>query len=84
MEKEKVITVFDIATPEELFEMFGDDDDNLYNEIKDDALTNPDCNYSNFAALYSVRGDLPKAERFADRITDIERRQFAFRMINHP
>jgi hypothetical protein len=68
--------VFDIATPEELIGLFGEDEPDLSEEFRNYALErqavlkDPDCNFINLAYLYAGRGDLKKAEEYLARIQD--------------
>jgi hypothetical protein len=68
-------TVFDIATPEELIELFGEDDPDLPEHLRGYALEresalDPDSNFQDLALLYAGRGDLKKADQCLDKISD--------------
>jgi ATP/maltotriose-dependent transcriptional regulator MalT len=70
--------VFDIATPEELIDLFGEDEPDLSEEFRNYALEREaaqrypesDANYINLALLYAGRGDLKKADTYLARIQD--------------
>jgi hypothetical protein len=71
-------TVFDIATPEELEALFGEDDPELqdlrnHSDMRRRALENPDFNNFDLACLYELRGDMQKFEYYRLQIRDPER-----------
>jgi hypothetical protein len=69
-------TVFDIATHDEIVVMFGEDDPELPDHLRDYALErkaareDPDCNFHDLALLYAERGDLKKADHYLAQISD--------------
>jgi hypothetical protein len=69
-------TVFDIATPEELIGLFGEDDPDLPERFRNyaferaAALKNPDRNFIDLACLYAGRGDLKKADEYLAQVQD--------------
>jgi hypothetical protein len=69
-------TVFDIATPEELVAMFGEDEPDLperfrgYALEREAALKESDTNYADLAFLYAGRGDLKRADEYLALIRD--------------
>jgi hypothetical protein len=73
-------TVFDLASPEELVEMFGEDEPDLpenlrgYEDQRQLALKSADYNFSLLASLYAMRDDMQRADEFAGRIQDVQRR----------
>jgi hypothetical protein len=81
-------TVFDIATPEELIDMFGEDEPDLSEKFRNYALErkavleDPDSNFLNLALLYAGRGDLKKADEYLARIQD-EGERFDCSLIIH-
>jgi hypothetical protein len=66
-----MITVFDVATEEELIDMFGEDYDKEW-LIK---FTDTDSNHAELALLYSGRGDTKKSEEYLTLIKDDVYRQ---------
>jgi uncharacterized protein involved in tolerance to divalent cations len=69
-----VITVFDIATKEELKEMFCSDDEDFTEELKNSLIehrrTSPSNNYADLASLYAGRGDIEKCKEYLALIED--------------
>jgi hypothetical protein len=69
-----VITVFDVATHEELMEMFGEDFDEVYDE-EYKASMSADNNNAELASLYKMRGDIEKSQEHLALIKDERCRQ---------
>ena len=68
-------TVFDLATPEELKKIHGECfDDADYERFRQYALEDPDCNNAMLASLYSIRGDMKRADSAVASIQDPESR----------
>jgi len=68
-------TVFDLATPQELVELFGEDFDDADGEYhRQCAIEDADYGLALFASLYSIRGDMARADAYAERIQDVQRR----------
>jgi len=73
-------TIFDIATPEELIDLFGEDEPDLPDHLRDYALerkaaaTSPDSNAHDLALLYAGRGDLKTAEKHLAQISNPDMR----------
>jgi hypothetical protein len=67
-----VITVFDVATHEELMEMFGEEYDK--EELLEDMESYPDNNNADLALFYADR-DAKKAEEYLTFIKDDDCRQ---------
>jgi hypothetical protein len=71
---------FDLATPQELVSILGEDEPDLperfrnYALDREEVLKNPDMNYAHLADLYAGRGDLKKADECLARIQDEELR----------
>ena len=69
-------TVFDLATPEELIDLFGEDDPDLpedlreYKHERQYVLEDADYNFSMLAELYDIRGDKQKADECIAKIQD--------------
>ena len=69
-------TVFDLATPEELVCLFGEDDPDLpenlreYKSERQSALKNADTNFRLLASLYDIRGNKQKADECIAKIQD--------------
>ncbi|MDR0453490.1 MAG: hypothetical protein LBH05_01610 [Deferribacteraceae bacterium] len=104
---DKTITIYDIATPEELKRVHGYTDytqenypntsvdilrrvqarqdkeaQKTYAEAKSWALKSPDSNYYEFAKLYAERGDKEKAEEYANKIADPQKRRNTFVLLD--
>ena len=81
-------TVFDIATPQELVDLFGEDEPEYlhglshYDYIKKCALEDPDFNYADLAALYFLQGLTEKADRYVAMIKNDERRLCSSMMLH--
>jgi len=77
-------TVFDLATPDELTELFSVDNTPLSaEEIAEErriALEDPDSNLDSLASLYAMRGDRRRADELIALIQDDERRLCAVMM----
>jgi len=67
---DEIITVFEVATPEELLELTGEDDEDFYDELRDRALKFPDMNNELFAFLHFIRDEREKAEEYAKKIVE--------------
>jgi hypothetical protein len=69
---------FDIATPQELELILGEDDPDLpesmrgYAFKKKRALEKPDYNYGLLSTLYANRGDMRLAQKYAKLIKDAD------------
>jgi hypothetical protein len=71
-----MITVFDVATHEELVEMFGFGDDEYDKEFLLEHLqADPDFNNGKLAVLYYDRGDIRKSEEHLALIKNNEYHQ---------
>jgi hypothetical protein len=71
--RDKMITVFDVATPEELKGMFGDDFSDEDMEFFRSSNINTNC--ARLAILYANRGDTRKSEEYLALIEDDQYRQ---------
>jgi hypothetical protein len=77
-----MITVFDVATEEELKEMFSFDGEEYDKEKLLEAMKrSPDYNNAELALLYSDRGDVKKSETYLALIKDSEYRQDVIHLI---
>jgi hypothetical protein len=71
-----VITVFDVATEEELIDMFGFGDEEYDRELMIEFVeTDPDFNYRKLAVLYFDRGDTKKSDEYLALIKDDQYRE---------
>ncbi|MDR2603972.1 MAG: hypothetical protein LBC55_01275, partial [Desulfovibrio sp.] len=67
---------FDLASPQELIDILGEDDPDLPDAVrgyafnKEMALKEPDYHYSLLSTLYAGRDDMRKAEKYAALIKD--------------
>lgn len=80
-------TVFDLATPEELVSLFGDNDALLSaEEIADERSEiekDSDRNLEYLAYLFAIRGDFAQADKYIDAMRDDLRRADTARMLTH-
>ena len=82
-------TVFDLATPEELIDLFGEDDPDLPEDLREyklerqDVLKDADYNFSTLAGLYAMRGDKERADECIAQMQDMEHRRSTARLLYH-
>jgi hypothetical protein len=73
-------TVFDLASPQELVALFGADEPDLPDHLRDyaleraSALASPDSNFHDLALLFAARGDLNTADKYLAQIGNPELR----------
>lgn len=71
-------TVFDIATPEELSVLFGEDENSMdvefHNHMRAVVQKDKNTHHKLLAELFANRGDMEQAEKNVDAITDDEYR----------
>ena len=75
-----MVTVFELATPEELVGLFGKEGPNLpehlcdYKLERQGVIEDSDYNFAKLASLYAMRGDMRQADEYIAQIQDIGRR----------
>jgi hypothetical protein len=73
-------TVFDLATPQELAVLFGEDDSDLPDHLRGyalerkAALEDADGNYCDLALLFANRGDKKRSDEYLANVRDGQRR----------